>query len=319
MMRITAQVKAELANIDTTKHCCRKAETSTMVRFAGTINPGRIEVEVDTAAGARRLSRHLHEIYGHRSDITAIPDNSGLKSGSRYMVRVITTDDSTFARQAGVVDHHHRPIQGLPPHVVTSPSCDSLAAWRAAFLARGTLTDTGRSPSLEVTCPSPETALALAGLARRHGIKTRSVEVRGVDRVVIRDHEAIANLLNRLGAPEAARTWQQQAERPTRGAPPAGFDTANRRRSVVAAKVAAARAVRALEILDTDTPEHLRAAGVARVAHEEASLEALGKFHDPPLTKDAIAGRIRRLIAMADKRARELGIPGTELHTGGVR
>jgi hypothetical protein len=30
------------------------------------------------------------------------------------------------------------------------------------------------------------------------------------------------------------------------------------------------------------------------------------------LTKDAIAGRIRRLLAMADKRASDLGIPDTE-------
>ena len=32
----------------------------------------------------------------------------------------------------------------------------------------------------------------------------------------------------------------------------------------------------------------------------------------PPLTKDAVAGRIRRLLATADKRAEELGIPDTE-------
>ena len=31
-----------------------------------------------------------------------------------------------------------------------------------------------------------------------------------------------------------------------------------------------------------------------------------------PLTKDAIAGRIRRLLAMADKRAQDLGVPDTE-------
>jgi hypothetical protein len=30
------------------------------------------------------------------------------------------------------------------------------------------------------------------------------------------------------------------------------------------------------------------------------------------MTKDAIAGRIRRLLALADKRAAELGIPDTE-------
>ena len=38
----------------------------------------------------------------------------------------------------------------------------------------------------------------------------------------------------------------------------------------------------------------------------------MGALADPPLTKDAIAGRIRRLLALADKRARDLGIPDTE-------
>ena len=46
--------------------------------------------------------------------------------------------------------------------------------------------------------------------------------------------------------------------------------------------------------------------------HQQASLEELGALADPPMTKDAIAGRIRRLLALADKRAVELGIPDTE-------
>jgi len=41
-------------------------------------------------------------------------------------------------------------------------------------------------------------------------------------------------------------------------------------------------------------------------------LEELGSLASPPMTKDAIAGRIRRLLAMADKRAKDLGIPDTE-------
>ena len=69
---------------------------------------------------------------------------------------------------------------------------------------------------------------------------------------------------------------------------------------------------RALEILGTDAPEHLTTAGMLRIEHRQASLEELGQLADPQLTKDAIAGRIRRLLAMADKRARDLGIPGTE-------
>ncbi len=69
---------------------------------------------------------------------------------------------------------------------------------------------------------------------------------------------------------------------------------------------------RALEILGEEVPEHLAAAGRLRMEHKQASLEELGALADPPLTKDAVAGRIRRLLAMADKRAQDLGIPGTE-------
>lgn len=92
----------------------------------------------------------------------------------------------------------------------------------------------------------------------------------------------------------------------------ANFDDANLRRSARAAVAAAARVERALEILAEDVPDHLAAAGRLRVQHRQASLEELGQLADPPMTKDAVAGRIRRLLSMADRRAKELGIPDTE-------
>ena len=66
-----------------------------------------------------------------------------------------------------------------------------------------------------------------------------------------------------------------------------------------------------MEILAEDVPEHLAYAGRLRLAHRDASLDELGHHADPPMTKDAIAGRIRRLLAMADKKASDLGLPGT--------
>ena len=92
----------------------------------------------------------------------------------------------------------------------------------------------------------------------------------------------------------------------------ANFDDANLRRSARAAVAAAARVERALEILGDEVPDHLIAAGRLRVTHRQASLEELGKLADPPMTKDAVAGRIRRLLSMADKKARVEGIPDTE-------
>jgi DNA-binding protein WhiA len=136
-----------------------------------------------------------------------------------------------------------------------------------------------------------------------------------VDRVVIRDGDAISALLTRLGAHESLLAWEERRLRREVRATAnrlANFDDANLRRSARAAVAAGARVERALEILADEVPDHLKLAGMLRVEHKQASLEELGQLHDPPLTKDAIAGRIRRLLAMADKRAQELGVPDTE-------
>ncbi len=314
---MTAQVKAELASTTITKSCCRKAEVSSILRFAGGLHivAGRIviEAELDTGAAARRLRKDIAEVYGHDSEMLVV-QNAGIRKATHYLVRV-AKDGDALARQTGLIDASGRPIRGLPPQVVSGSSCDAVAAWRGAFLAHGSLTEPGRSSALEVSCPGPEAALALVGAARRLGISAKAREVRGVDRVVIRDGEAIGALLTRLGAHESLLAWEERRmHREVRATANrlANFDDANLRRSARAAVAAGARAQRALEILGDDVPDHLKMAGNLRVEHRQASLEELGQLHEPALTKDAIAGRIRRLLAMADKRAEELGIPDTE-------
>jgi cell division protein WhiA len=316
-MAMTEAVKDELGRLSVTKPCCRKAEVSALLRFAGGLHvaAGKIivEVELDAAQTARRLRRDISEIFGHDSELSVV-SASGIRKGSRYIVRVITDADA-LARQTGLVDGNNRPIRGLPPQVVSAGICDSESAWRGAFLAHGSLTEPGRSSALEITCPGPEAALALVGAARRLGITAKAREVRGVDRVVIRDGDAIGALLTRLGAHETVLAWEERRMRREVRATAnrlANFDDANLRRSARAAVAASARVQRAMEILGSEIPDHLKEAGELRVTHGQASLEELGSLASPPMTKDAIAGRIRRLLAMADKRARELGVPDTE-------
>lgn len=316
-MALTAQVKSELSATTVTKACCRKAEAATILRFSGGLHlvSGRIviEAEVDSGATARRLRTDISDLYGHSSEVLVMQPN-GLRKHTQYVVRV-AKDGDRLARQTGLIDGGGRPVRGLPPQVVAGSSCDSVAAWRGAFLAHGSLTEPGRSSALEVSCPGPEAALALVGAARRLGISAKAREVRGLDRVVIRDGEVIGALLTRLGAHEALLAWEERRMRREVRATAnrlANFDDANLRRSARAAVAAGARAHRALDILGDEVPDHLKFAGLLRVQHRQASLEELGQLHEPPLTKDAIAGRIRRLLAMADKRAEELGIPDTE-------
>ncbi|GIG54500.1 DNA-binding protein WhiA [Demequina activiva] len=316
-MALTAQVKDELARVAVEKTSARKAEVATTLRFAGGLHivSGRIviEAELDTAVGARRLRAFIHEVFGLMSEIIVV-SGGALKKGNRYVVRVVKEGES-LARQTGLLDHRGRPVRGLPPQVVGGSIEDTVAAWRGAFLAHGSLTEPGRSSALEVTSPGPEAALALVGAARRLGVSAKSREVRGVDRVVIRDGDAIATLLTRLGAHDSVLEWEdKRTRREVRGTANrlANFDDANLRRSAQAAVAAGARVQRAFEILGDEVPEHLVEAGRLRLENKDASLEELGKLATPQLTKDAVAGRIRRLLATADKRAEELGIPDTE-------
>jgi DNA-binding protein WhiA len=259
------------------------------------------------------LRKDIQEVFGHTSDLSVLAPG-GLRKGNRYVVRVVR-DGEALARQTGLVDARGRPVRGLPPQVVSAALCDAEAAWRGAFLAHGSLTEPGRSSSLEVSCPGPEAALALVGAARRMSVSAKAREVRGVDRVVVRDGDAISTLLTRLGAHDSVLAWEERRMRREVRATAnrlANFDDANLRRSARAAVAAGARVSRALEILGEDAPDHLLEAGRLRLEHSQASLEELGSLADPPMTKDAVAGRIRRLLAMADKRAEDLGIPGTE-------
>ncbi|WP_159599842.1 DNA-binding protein WhiA [Agromyces humi] len=316
-MALTADVKEELARVEVPKTTVRAAELASVLRFAGGLHiiSGRIaiEAELDSPTIARRVTRDLGELYGVRPDVSVISP-SGIRRSNQYLVRVLDGGE-TLARQTGLLDARRRPVRGLPNKLTTGSRDDVAAVWRGAFLAHGSLTDPGRSAALEITCPGNETAMALVGAAGRLGISAKAREVRGVHRVVIRDGEAISSMLALMGATDTVRNWEELRQRREVRATAnrlVNFDDANLRRSAQAAVAACARVERAMELLGDDIPDHLKYAGELRLAHRDASLDELGHHADPPMTKDAVAGRIRRLLAMADKRAADLGVPGTE-------
>ncbi|MDO4260074.1 MAG: DNA-binding protein WhiA [Actinomycetaceae bacterium] len=316
-MSLTSDMKDELARTPVDKASVIAAEVAATLRFAGGLHlvGGRIliEAELDSPVAARRLRAFLATLYNAESTVVVVSGGS-LRRGKRYVVRVVKKADE-LARMTGLVDQVGRPVRGLPATLVASGREEAAAVWRGAFLARGSLMEPGRSTSLEVTCPGQEVALAMVGCARKLGATARSKEVRGADRVSVRDSESIGSLIEAMGAQQTHTAWQERRERrEARGSANrlANFDDANLRRSARAAVAAGARVERAFEILGDEVPEHLLEAGRLRLEFKQASLEELGKKTDPPLTKDAVAGRIRRLLAMADKVAHERGIPDTE-------
>lgn len=316
-MVTTADIKEELveARPQTTKE--RIAELTTLLRFAGGLHviSGRIALEAEVHAPkiVQRVGRDLAELFGVRAEAKHLRATATRTGAPEYLIRVLNGE--TLARQLGLLDPARRQIRGLPNSITTGRREELAAAWRGAFLARGMIITHGRSVSLEVLSPSNEAAMALVGAGGRLDVAARAREIRGQVKVVIKDEDAIARILSLMGAPQAMVNWNDIRTRRENRANAnrlVNFDDANLRRSVQASVHACARVQRALEILGDAVPEHLRYAGELRLTHREASLNELGAKADPPLTKDAVAGRIRRLLAMADKEARERGIPDTE-------
>jgi len=314
---MTAALTDELSRLPLTKACCRRAETITLLRFAGAVHqkPGRcsIEVDLDTPLLARRLGVAIRTLYGYPTQLQVLHP-FGDPAATRHRLRVSApADAAALARRTGLADPRGQLVRGLPAPLVAGGVCDAAAIWRGAFLVAGSLTEPHRLPALDIVCPSPETAMVLTGTARRLGITTKTKHIRDTDRVTVREPDAITTLLTQIGAPDTAAAWAQQRTHyrehtPTTRLP--GFDDANHTRATLAAAAAATRVDRALLILG-EVPEHLAAVATLRRTHRDVSLDALGQMMNPPMTKDAVAGRIRRLLALADNTARRAGIPDT--------
>ena len=316
LVSLTSDIKAELAQVSVTKQSARAAEVSAILRFAGEMQSvsGRlvIEANLDSLQVGKRLQEFIQGLYNTEVDLHTVNPTVSRKA-PKYLVRIIENADE-IARRTGLVTRSGHVVKGLSPSVVSGTISDAEAAWRGAFLASGSLSDPGRSSSLEVLCPGQESALALVGCARRIGVTAKTKDSRGADRVIVRDAEAIGAVLTRMGAQKSRMIWEEKRLKREFRTPAnrlANFDDANLRRSARAAVAAAARVELAMKILGDDVPEHLAEAGQLRVQHRQASLEELGRLADPQMTKDAVAGRIRRLLTMADKRAEELGIADT--------
>ncbi|BBN48864.1 hypothetical protein JPH1_33390 [Mycobacterium avium subsp. hominissuis] len=224
---MTTEVKDELSRLVVKSVSARRAEVTSLLRFAGGLHivGGRVvvEAEVDLGNVARRLRKDIFELYGYNA-VVHVLSASGIRKSTRYVLRV-ANDGEALARQTGLLDNRGRPVRGLPAQVVGGSIADAEAAWRGAFLAHGSLTEPGRSSALEVSCPGPEAALALVGAARRLGVSAKAREVRGADRVVVRDGEAIGALLTRMGAQDTRLIWEERRMRREVARRPTGWPT----------------------------------------------------------------------------------------------
>lgn len=306
-MALLDDVKSELAAIENDLPAAKMAQAAAMMRFGGGLRPVNnqavIRAQFDSYDAAQWLQSAIRHNFQREAVVTPVSRQTPYGVVQRYDL-FVERGATALALQAGLLDRRMRLVKGLPADVVSGNIAQIKAAWRGAFLARGAISDPGKASYLEIICPSHEAALALQGAARRLGISAKARQLRSSERITLKDPDAIERMLNLMGAPRSAREWTgKRSDGEARGKANrlANFDDANMRRSAKAAAEASEKVRNAFEILGEDIPDNLKAAGQLRLDHADSSLEELGRLADPPITKDAIAGRIRRLLQLADK------------------
>ena len=203
-MAMTAAVKDELAAPDGHEAVLpqgrdRRRCSDSPAACTSSAATSSIEAELDTGAAARRLRKDIAEVFGHGSEVRG--------AGGRRAAQgqPLPRPGRHGRRGAGPADRAgRRPRPAGPrPAAAGRRRRDVRRRGRLARrVPRARLADRARPLLARWRSPAPARRRRWPWSARPggSGIPAKAREVRGVDRVVIRDGDAIGALLTRLGA-----------------------------------------------------------------------------------------------------------------------
>lgn len=181
-----------------------------------------------------------------------------------------------------------RVFSGIPPRFTIAERGEVVA-----FLT-GALLSSPLRPGIRewrIYCPSLERSLGLVALLRRVNIdaSVRKCRVAYFVSISEQDGSGLSELTLDIPTPRSRRA------RPAAGSE--SLDEFNFRRRDEQRE----RTLRALSELGDNCPPTLRVAGELRLRFPDSSLEEIGKLCDPPQSRHALNGRLRRLHALAQE------------------
>lgn len=274
----TAEVKAELANLQPAKVCCQHAELEAIVGpLAESSRGGLVSVRVPKNAVARKIVQLVRATGGTVEEIA----KGSTSKRPNYRLRL-----------------------KLQPSLASSDICCARAAIRGAFLARGIIGEPSSAYHLEIGLPSGADS-GLQHSLQRLDFEMKQIPRRGHSIYYVKGADGIARVLGLIGANRAimrfengriVREMRSQANRRVNS------ETANldkRLRSALR-QVNAINRLRRSDPRLASLPPALRQAAELRLAHPRAGLQSLAdRAH---LSKSAIAHRLRRLTEQAATR-----------------
>ncbi|MFA5709930.1 DNA-binding protein WhiA [Mycolicibacterium sp.] len=304
---LTDTLTAELVSAVPPHLRAARAEAAGMLRFGDALRVASSEAFIEATLAApgagQRLASLLARPYGIAPEVL----HPGLGG---HVVRVHAADGAgTVMREYGLLDRRDRPVIGLSPALVSAVARDADVAAgvvRGTVLAAGCVRmGRGGAAVLKVPAPGLAAALALIGAIRKLGatgkVHERHSDLTILSTVVVRDFDGLHPLLVALGAPEFADGYVDIDASVRREKRDARLSSANHERASAAGRAAVLRVRSALDTLGDSVPPELAAVAELRLQHPTVTLAELGRLCAPPATKNAVAGRLRRLVLAADE------------------
>lgn len=306
-MSFTTDVKEELSRVPAVCTHCDKALLSALVRIEGTLfllggGSCRLELSCDIPSVARLAVRLLHGIYGLQTEL--VMRRSVLHKTPNYLIEVPPQEKLQPAlADLGVLgDGGFTP--GIAEHLVRKRCC-SIAYLRGVFLGSGFVASPRGDFHFEMTLESQGMAREVVAIMERCEVPAKLMQRRSNHIIYLKSGTSISAFLALVGAHQCALAMEN--ERVIKSVRNdvnrrVNAELANQQKATDASvgQIMAIHSV--VERCGLDAlPPALQEVIRLRVSHPDASLKELGEYANPPLSKSAIAHRMRRIEQMAEE------------------
>jgi cell division protein WhiA len=278
--------KDEIAGVRLGSACCSSSFVQALWLF-GRMRGVGAAATVTVASGRASVARAIIGA-AHRLGVDAHADRAPQRRvGTRWSVTVPAS-----AASGGPAKLPHR-------------LCCRRAWLRAAFLACGSVNDPARGYHLEFNCRDDHAARAVCDLIAGLGGDAGMTRRRGRPLAYVKEAETVCALLGHMGANHAVlRLAGQRALGQTKNSirRSVNSEAANAARAAASAarqREAAVRAIASPGIANI-TPA-LREAARLRIAHPTRTLRELARYARPPISKAAMASRLRLLERLSKR------------------
>lgn len=314
MPSFARQLKSELARRKISSKCCERAEIKAFLQMSGMviINEGyfKISIQTETASVARRLFSLFKSWFGDAPEIL-LCQVKRLQEHNNYLLQVGQKQSVLRALETfGFLGYDKegtafcvRSQEGQPEDL--AKQCCRRAFLRAAFMAKGSITNPEKDYHLEIAVPYESYALLVVRIMEMFQFETRYFQRKEDHVVYLKGGDAIGEFLRVISAPNALLEFENV--RVMKGVRNkinrlVNCETANLTKTVFASQEQISNIKHIQNAIGLESiPASLQEIALLRLRFPESTLQELGNKAQPPLSKSTVNHRLRRLNTLARK------------------